>query len=196
MLVALHDGRTMRKGGPQAISERRRQASPIIGAGTARHGCRVAAVSGDTAVGCQETNVRRTAQRPTSERKEAHAAMLEAALVRPGVREAMEVFDNWQEQDRRLDAWRVTEAALAKGRTFTTDRSLRPFAMTVIFRPEAPGIQQPTGGTTLSGSVQRAGRRSYSCTSRSEGRFHSADTARIIGSVRGRRRLSTSEARG
>ena len=52
--------------------------------------------------------------------------MLEAALARPGVREVMEVFGNWQDQDRRLDAFRETIAEIGKGRTITTDRSLVP----------------------------------------------------------------------
>ena len=54
--------------------------------------------------------------------------MLEAALARPGVREVMEVFDCWREQDRRLDAWRAASAAFGKGKTVTTDRSLCPLA--------------------------------------------------------------------
>ena len=35
-----------------------------------------------------------------------HAAMLDAALARPGVREVMDVYRGWQEKDRGLDAYR------------------------------------------------------------------------------------------
>jgi len=34
--------------------------------------------------------------------------MLEAALARPGVREFMKVYGNWQEADRALDIHRST----------------------------------------------------------------------------------------
>lgn len=43
-------------------------------------------------------------QRSTRERD--HDAMLKAALARPGVREAMEVYGNWQEKDREMEAYR------------------------------------------------------------------------------------------
>lgn len=35
-----------------------------------------------------------------------HANMLKEALARPGVREAMEVFQDWQRADRGLDNYR------------------------------------------------------------------------------------------
>lgn len=47
-----------------------------------------------------------------SRRERAHAAMLKAALARPGVREVMEVYRGWQEKDRGLDAYRSATKAL------------------------------------------------------------------------------------
>ena len=35
--------------------------------------------------------------------------MLEAALARPGVREVMEVYQNWQKADSGLDAYRAAQ---------------------------------------------------------------------------------------
>ena len=68
---------------------------------------------------------RRTSQRS---RAEWHAAMLDVAFARPGAREVMEVVEDWQERDRRLDAFRAAIAAVRRGRTSTTDRSLFPLA--------------------------------------------------------------------
>lgn len=56
-----------------------------------------------------------------SEREQEHAAMLEAALARPGVREVMQVYGGWREKDRELDAYRAATEAI--GRVTTTDRS-------------------------------------------------------------------------
>ena len=56
-----------------------------------------------------------------SERDQEHAAMLETALSRPGVREVMQVYGGWQERDRELYSCRTT--AEAAGRFTTTDRS-------------------------------------------------------------------------
>ncbi len=64
---------------------------------------------------------REAGKRPNSDREREHAAMLEAALARPGVREAMQVFGGWQEKDRGLDAYRA--ATKAPTRTTTTDHS-------------------------------------------------------------------------
>ena len=47
--------------------------------------------------------------------------MPEAALARPGVREAMDVHRGWQEKDRGLDAYR--SATKAPGRFTTTNSS-------------------------------------------------------------------------
>ena len=48
-----------------------------------------------------------TNERPRSERERERAAMLEAALRRPGTREVMEVFGVWQRADRGLDPYRA-----------------------------------------------------------------------------------------
>lgn len=62
-------------------------------------------------------------QRP---RAEWHAAMLDTALARSGARELMEVVEDWQERNRRIDGFRAARAAVGRGRTVTTDRSLPP----------------------------------------------------------------------
>lgn len=54
--------------------------------------------------------------------------MLDAAFARPGAREFMEVVEDWQERDRRLDALRAAIVAVGGERTSTTDRSLFPLA--------------------------------------------------------------------
>lgn len=46
-------------------------------------------------------------RRTDSERARVHVEMLEAAFTRPGVREAMKVYEDWREKDRRLDAYRA-----------------------------------------------------------------------------------------
>ena len=40
-------------------------------------------------------------------RTEEHAAMLNEALARPGVREVMEVYGGWRRADKALEAYRV-----------------------------------------------------------------------------------------
>ncbi len=42
-----------------------------------------------------------------SKRTEQHAAMLEEALQRPGVRDVMKVYGEWQRADKGLDAYRT-----------------------------------------------------------------------------------------
>ena len=64
---------------------------------------------------------RETRRRSGSRREREHAAMLEAALARPGVREVMDVYRGWQEKDRGLDAYR--SATKAPGRVTTTNSS-------------------------------------------------------------------------
>ena len=39
-------------------------------------------------------------------RDQQHAAMLKEALARPGVREVMQVYQNYQETDKGLDSYR------------------------------------------------------------------------------------------
>ena len=62
-----------------------------------------------------------TERRTGSRREREHAAMLDAALARPGIREVMDVYRGWQEKDRGLDAYR--SAAKAAGRVTTTNSS-------------------------------------------------------------------------
>ena len=55
---------------------------------------------------------RKIDKRSMSGRERQHAEMLEAALARPGVREAMQVYGGWREKDQGLDSWRsATKAA-------------------------------------------------------------------------------------
>ena len=62
-----------------------------------------------------------TAEHRDSKRERDRKAMLEVALARPGVREVMEVYRNWQEADSGLDAYRA--ATKEPLRTMTTDRA-------------------------------------------------------------------------
>ncbi len=43
----------------------------------------------------------------TSNRKQEYSIMLEEALARPGVREVMKIYGQWQEQDQGLDPYRT-----------------------------------------------------------------------------------------
>lgn len=56
-----------------------------------------------------------------SSREDAHAEMLQEALRRPGVREAMEVYRGWQRADNGLDSYR--EATKQPWVTATTDHA-------------------------------------------------------------------------
>ncbi len=47
-----------------------------------------------------------TTSHKISKREKEHAEMLKLVLARPGVREAMKVYDDWKEKDRGLDAYR------------------------------------------------------------------------------------------
>ena len=49
---------------------------------------------------------RETSIFPSSKREQERAAMLKAALSRPGIREVMKVYHDWQEKDRGIDAYR------------------------------------------------------------------------------------------
>ena len=55
-----------------------------------------------------------------SERRARCAAMLEEALRRPGVREMMRVYRNWQRADQGLDAYRTVTTGTPD--TTTSDR--------------------------------------------------------------------------
>lgn len=54
-------------------------------------------------------------------RAEAHDAMLQEALSRPGVREFMEVYRNWQDVDKDLEAYR--KASRHRNEITTSDRT-------------------------------------------------------------------------
>lgn len=45
-------------------------------------------------------------QTKNSKRKQAHADLLKAALARPGVHEAMQVYCSWLEKDQGLNTYR------------------------------------------------------------------------------------------
>jgi len=56
-----------------------------------------------------------------SERQSSQAAMLEEALRQPGIREIMEVYEDWQSSDHGLDSYRA--ATKEPRRITTTDRA-------------------------------------------------------------------------
>ena len=60
-------------------------------------------------------------KRLASERAQNNAKLLESALARPGVREVMKVYGDWQEKDRALDVYRSTTKK--PERITTTDSS-------------------------------------------------------------------------
>ena len=64
-----------------------------------------------------------TERRTGSRREREHAAMLDAALARPGVREVMDGYRGWQGKDRGLDAYR--SAAKSPGRVSNSSSSSR-----------------------------------------------------------------------
>ena len=56
-----------------------------------------------------------------STRAEAYDAMLQEALSRPGVREVMEVYQNWRKVDQALSAYR--QATKRQGQVTTSNRT-------------------------------------------------------------------------
>lgn len=54
-------------------------------------------------------------------RAEAHDAMLQEALSRPGVREFMEVYQNWRKAESGIDHYRRT--VKRRGKVTTSDRT-------------------------------------------------------------------------
>ncbi len=60
----------------------------------------------------------------STRREREHAELLERALARPGVREVMDVYDNWREKDRGLNNYRA--ATNIPGQIATTDSSNSP----------------------------------------------------------------------
>lgn len=66
-----------------------------------------------------------TKRRSGSRRERERDLMIEAALARPGVRDLMDVYRGWQEQDRRLDTFRsATKSAV---RVTTSNSSQAPW---------------------------------------------------------------------
>ena len=59
-------------------------------------------------------------QHTSSKRKREHEELLERAFARPGVREAMNVYDNWRERNRAMDDYRE---AFEKYQQITTTNS-------------------------------------------------------------------------
>ena len=59
-----------------------------------------------------------------SSRAKKHEEMVEAALARPGVREVMKVYSDWQERDQGLDTYR---SATGKSNRATTTNSSNPW---------------------------------------------------------------------
>ena len=60
-------------------------------------------------------------ERVASKREQEHAAMLQEALARPGIREVMKVYGGWREKAWRLDAYcTVTKVPVS---TTTTDNT-------------------------------------------------------------------------
>lgn len=55
------------------------------------------------------------------DRKQQHATMLREALARPGVREVMEVYRDYQNADKGLDSYRL--AARPTEKVSTTDHA-------------------------------------------------------------------------
>ena len=69
---------------------------------------------------------KQTKRRSGSGHEREHAAMLEAALARPGVREVMDVYRGWQEKDRGLDAYRSATKAAGRVTTSSSSKALWP----------------------------------------------------------------------
>lgn len=63
--------------------------------------------------------------RHEARREQELAAMLEEALSRPGVREAMVMYRRWQEADQSMEAYRTatTRSSWSSTRDTTTDRT-------------------------------------------------------------------------
>ena len=69
-------------------------------------------------------NKRTSKRRSSSRREREHTELLERALARPGVREVMNVYDNWREKDRGLNSYRA--ATKNPERITTTNSSNSP----------------------------------------------------------------------
>ena len=69
-------------------------------------------------------NEQTSKRRSPSRRKREHMELLERAFARPGVREVMNIYDNWREKDRGLNSYRA--ATKNPGRITTTNSSNSP----------------------------------------------------------------------
>lgn len=69
------------------------------------------------------TKKRQLAAPSDSRRTQAHARMLKAALARPGVKEAMEVYGGWRERDRGLSSYRAASKKPSKIVTTNSSRA-------------------------------------------------------------------------
>ena len=69
----------------------------------------------------QHMTKRNVDKREASKREQKHAAMLQEALARPGVRDFMKVYGGWREKDRGLDAYRAATKTPAS--TTTTNHT-------------------------------------------------------------------------
>ena len=63
----------------------------------------------------------KTAKDQVSKREQEHADMLKEALARPGIREVMKVYRDYQQVDRGLDAYRL--ATRQRGKVTRTTRT-------------------------------------------------------------------------
>lgn len=66
-----------------------------------------------------------------SDRQAECASMLEEALRRPGVREMMQVYRNWQQADQGFDAYRSIDSETPDTATADRARIHRPMPTTV-----------------------------------------------------------------
>ena len=89
--------------------------------------------------------------RRATKRTDEHAAMLEEALARPGVREVMEVYGGWRRADQALEAYR---AASKETWIITTSDRTNPLPKTMEIR----GVLSTKRSTPASSPIIRAGK--------------------------------------
>lgn len=65
-------------------------------------------------------NTQSKSRRSPSRREREHAELLKRALARPGIREVMDIYENWREMEQGLNAYR---AATKKPERITTTNS-------------------------------------------------------------------------
>ena len=64
---------------------------------------------------------KKTAKHQASKREQEHADMLKEALARPGIREVMKVYQDYQQADMGLDAYRLVTRR--RGKVIRTTRT-------------------------------------------------------------------------